>query len=113
MARADAGDVDQERHAHDFFPYFSSVEVGAVLAEGLSVVTRQEHDRPLRERRRIEHIEHTPDVEVRERDLAVVEVAGRVSELREPRVLEVLIVRVEKVHPEKETILGDPRVLEK
>ena len=91
--------MDHERHAHQLLPDLEAVAVHRVLAEGLAVVARQDDRRTARVRRLRDGVEDAADELVRERDLAVVEIALGFAEGRDVIVLEVVGVRVEVMDP--------------
>src|SRR5262249_45951117 len=94
--------VNDEGHSNDFVPHFTAVKVGAVLAERLAVVTGQDDDGAIGQGRCGKRAQDATDVVVGERDLAIVEVARRMPERAEARMLEVLLVRVEEMGPDEE-----------
>ncbi len=107
--RVDAGHVDEERHAHDLVPNVAAMEGETMFAEGLAVIAGENDHGSRGGRRCRERLEHAADVEVGVGDLAVVEGARIGSEVRESGVLEVLLVRVEKMSPDEERPLTRSR----
>src|SRR5690606_15482885 len=102
--RRDSRDAHDERHAHELLPELEAMANQPMLAEGLAVIARQDHDGAVPRGTLPETVEQAPDVMVREGDLAVVARATVRAEV-EALVRHVLRVRVGVVNPQKEPLV--------